>query len=532
MINKKLIEEKMKDKIEVKYDINPYMNGEFLNIFINGESIEKLCNTTGLIPSFLHLMDEDEEEQVWDMLESDSDEVSVLPILICSEDLDLSCSVVVVEVQKLENSVKWLRMGYGELGWIDESSLISSVPSFEFTHEEYDRCIRAFKWQRDVRLGRKALSFYVKQLFTLGELAVYETYSEPDQELKVLRTAEEFDAYIDINLEKKVDLLQFQLLYKEMEGDLWVRKYSLSPEHCDGHTFRYETIGLGAIGLSLNLYKSNLGIGCHVYGTNKEESRKKSEDYRYKNSLWGTWNWEVVEEKLEKLKDALSQIKEEARVSIMERKANNEVVMLIESHGYKAKIVDDNIISNFKENVLLGAWVYPQKFLDGIQSRFDVGVKFENDIELFESFSDFGKNENEALAKNIENFSRSSLPVFLDAFNDTEVYTEKERWQVNSLSWDVFIGDYNIKSSKGKSVEVPTNLFDEIEEIIAKEALTDEFYFVRFFYAQHNNKTAAIEFMINNVNIETAEDRLINLDWMRLESFYSLRSFLILKVCS
>ena len=167
--------------------------------------------------------------------------------------------------------------------------------------------------------------------------------------------------------------------------------------------------------------------------------------------------------------------------------------------------------------------------LDGIQSRFDIGVKFQNGLELYEAFSDFGSNEAEATKKNLENFTRSSLHVMLDAFNDTEIYEAKEKWEINGCLWDVFIGDYNIKSAGLKKVEIPNNLFDKIEEIICNKRLEEKFYFVRIFYAHNDSKVMATEFMINNINIEYAEKVLESLDWMESKSFYSLRIFLILK---
>lgn len=46
---------------------------------------------------------------VWKLIEMDS---VVLPLLLCPEDLDFTCTVIVVEVEKTKNFVYWNRIGY------------------------------------------------------------------------------------------------------------------------------------------------------------------------------------------------------------------------------------------------------------------------------------------------------------------------------------------------------------------------------------------------------------------------------------
>lgn len=46
---------------------------------------------------------------VWSVIEMDS---AVLPLLLCPEDLDFSCIVIVVEVEKTKDFVYWNRIGY------------------------------------------------------------------------------------------------------------------------------------------------------------------------------------------------------------------------------------------------------------------------------------------------------------------------------------------------------------------------------------------------------------------------------------
>ena len=214
----------------------------------------------------------------------------------------------------------------------------------------------------------------------------------------------------------------------------------------------------------------------------------------------------------------------------MVKNINQELEDLILGHGYDVETIGNKIKPNFEVPISFETWFYPRLEGEGLQSRLDVGVTLPNGLELYEAFSDFGKSEREVINNNLTNFSRGTLHVMLDAFNDTEKYSDKEIWTIQGQKWNVFIGDYNIKkASTVKSVEIPPNLFELIEEILYEQELTEEYYFIRCFYAHHKESLMASEFMINNKNIEYAEEKIAKLDWMSSENFYSVREFLILK---
>jgi len=212
-----------------------------------------------------------------------------------------------------------------------------------------------------------------------------------------------------------------------------------------------------------------------------------------------------------------------------ELKVNKQVTELINSHGYKTIIKDNIIIPDFKDNVKIETWVYPIKKEYGIQTRLDIGVSFNDGKMLYEAFGDIGSDIDEAISKNLENFSHSSLHIILDAFNSKNEYTDKEQWNINGFEYKAFIGDYNVKNRRGKEITIPGNLFDTIKNRICNYTLDEEIYFVRFFYAHHENEAMATEFMVNNINLEEEEETLKKLDWMHSEDYYSVRNFFILK---
>ena len=210
-------------------------------------------------------------------------------------------------------------------------------------------------------------------------------------------------------------------------------------------------------------------------------------------------------------------------------KVNTQISELLNAHGYKSTIVDNKIVPDFKERVEIESWITPTVSNNGVQTRLDVGVKFDNGQELFEAFGDVGVDLNNAIKNNLENFSRCTLHVLTGALNDTVDHIERERWDISGDLYDVYIGDFNMKSTNDFQPQFPQELFPQIEKSITAYRLNEKYYFVRFFFAQMNYEVIATEFMINNVNLPEQEEKLRNLDWEGSDEFYSVRNFIILK---
>ena len=210
-----------------------------------------------------------------------------------------------------------------------------------------------------------------------------------------------------------------------------------------------------------------------------------------------------------------------------EFKINEQLTELLHEHGFETDVIGNKIVPNFKEKIEIETWVIPNEKGKIVQTRLDVGVKFQNGKELYEAFSDIGNGVNDCVKKNIENFCNSCLHVFIDAFNDTNTYTDQEKWQIGITNHTVFIGNFNVKAMVNKDVNIPPNLLETIKNNISWRKLDEDYYFVRFFYAHHQNKTIATEFMINNRSYE--EQNLAELDWENSMDYYSVRNFIILK---
>ena len=100
----------------------------------------------------LDLWDDNETEKVWHYLgQLKENDHYYVPILTCPDDLDLCCSVVVVEQLVSENSVKWLRYGF-LIGDLDEQNptemkWFSSLPTLEFDKQNFIDTFQIFASQ-------------------------------------------------------------------------------------------------------------------------------------------------------------------------------------------------------------------------------------------------------------------------------------------------------------------------------------------------------------------------------------------------
>jgi hypothetical protein len=67
--------------------------------------------TYGLVPAQTWLHDENESRIAWKLLEPAHEGSTVVPLLVCPDDMDLNCTVVVVEQIVDEETVEWRRFG-------------------------------------------------------------------------------------------------------------------------------------------------------------------------------------------------------------------------------------------------------------------------------------------------------------------------------------------------------------------------------------------------------------------------------------
>jgi len=127
-------------------------------IAINGTPIEKWCAETFNYPDAnslglaqIWLLDEEEDKLAWSRITPSEDESStVVPILVCSDDMDFDCIVLVVEQLIIKDTVQWLRWGFSassglEVGISTKWQRSTKSPLATFDRNEFEDCLNKFK---------------------------------------------------------------------------------------------------------------------------------------------------------------------------------------------------------------------------------------------------------------------------------------------------------------------------------------------------------------------------------------------------
>lgn len=150
------------NKIKTTYHQTEYTRAPHLVMEIDGNPLNKIIETVGynghmkgLIPTLLRgWMDNPrEEEVVWDRLDLSSGSIKLVPILMCPDDCDFSCTVIIAEMNQTGNTVRWNKLG------VDETATRSSNPQtigrnvkwfenigpYEFDKSEFETCLDRFK---------------------------------------------------------------------------------------------------------------------------------------------------------------------------------------------------------------------------------------------------------------------------------------------------------------------------------------------------------------------------------------------------
>jgi len=132
---------------------------DFLNFQIDGywldEKLEELYPDYSIkdnIPTLLFALEsEKEQEIVWDRILPKENETTVCPILMCPDDCDFICTLIVAEIENCGSTIRWNKIGFD----MTKSNLPEKVGSkvdwfnnfnfLEFESSQYSIMISEFK---------------------------------------------------------------------------------------------------------------------------------------------------------------------------------------------------------------------------------------------------------------------------------------------------------------------------------------------------------------------------------------------------
>lgn len=145
--------------IQDKSDYEGYW--DFINFRIDGYWLDEMLDEIypdnmykGLIPTLVYWMDrEDEKAVVWERILPNENETRVCPILMCPDDNDFSCTLIVAEIRNCGDLIQWKKIGIDKTNAYGPEKVGSSVEwldkfnELSFSKSDYLTMLETFKHQ-------------------------------------------------------------------------------------------------------------------------------------------------------------------------------------------------------------------------------------------------------------------------------------------------------------------------------------------------------------------------------------------------
>lgn len=140
-------------------------------------------------------------------------------------------------------------------------------------------------------------------------VTLFESYSEYEKEIIVIKYWNEFIEYFQSALSSGRKDLGFAIYYPRGNGQVSITKVELNPKYCNGKTFRYRAEGWGLIFLHVTFLKLPDTIKCSISANSEKRAVKWKEIIPTIDSP-DNWNWAIVESNTRKL---ISRLKKYAK---------------------------------------------------------------------------------------------------------------------------------------------------------------------------------------------------------------------------
>lgn len=204
--------------------------------------------------------------------------------------------------------------------------------------------------------------------------------------------------------------------------------------------------------------------------------------------------------------------------------ASRELEALLEAHGLPCTPYDGWVLPGRELPAMRGQW-HPGEH----NGRLDIRVLIEKGLTIEEHFAGVGQGV-AGFKDAMQNFVVNSLHVLLAAFWQ-KAYPDQvvtDRWQVGQREFDVFIGDFGTRSSKGVHAAIPNGLFASIRKTVEGEALIGDTHWVRTFVCNLAGQQT-FEALLDNGHWAAGADCLRANLWQASEGYYSVRNFMVLR---
>ena len=144
--------------LAAKLDTSDYGYEDYLNYNIDGYWLDKILEETypgnffvGTIPTLSGMVVKEEEKMVWQRILPGKGKTTICPILMCPDDLDFSCTLIVAQIENTEDSIKWSKIGLDKTTNFSPQNVgtvvewLEAVGPFEFSKTDYFTMLDSFK---------------------------------------------------------------------------------------------------------------------------------------------------------------------------------------------------------------------------------------------------------------------------------------------------------------------------------------------------------------------------------------------------
>ena len=183
-------------------------------------------------------------------------------------------------------------------------------------------------------------------------------------------------------------------------------------------------------------------------------------------------------------------------------------------------------------------WVVPHGRLPAIRAtwfpREDSGLleveTLLNDERIInECFAGIGEGRN-GISDALQNFCVNTFHVLLAAFwgvNEPD-QVMVESWKIKGKSYTAYVGNLGTRGSDGVEPIIPDGLFDSVEKAILGSPQEGDTSWYRVFFCNVSGDQT-FEALKNNEVWEAGLSSLKALPWVKVDGYYSVRNFLIVR---
>lgn len=152
----------MMNQLSVVSHKSRYSQGFYSTFAIDGTALEVWLPENDpaaelhLVAAHGGLYDDENTDLVWDRIYSTAPGWrTLIPLLVCSDDLDLTCTVIVVEQHALEDQIEWRRFGLLEEMITLEQPRVSwfeAIPFAVFDRAQFHQMLDDFRKQENIAM--------------------------------------------------------------------------------------------------------------------------------------------------------------------------------------------------------------------------------------------------------------------------------------------------------------------------------------------------------------------------------------------